>query len=374
MFKRFYFFYLILFLFSIILLLLSCSHKSTIEEIIIPEIKISNGGIQESKKNSLKVKYFNKWNKKSKSEIKLDNYIKSIQDVNRYMEVSGKINFKNITFTKNYFRSVIFEVRYEKDNNKKDYFTIPIDKKNRFNGYLYFRYSGRNEVYAYLFYDYLSYYGRKKINNNGHNTTASLGFLVNVLEEVPLNLIYLLPTENVDCGNKKLRDIAYNLTKDCTTDLEKAKTIYEYLVFGDKDDKSNCTYFKFKKYDEIYRAYSGNNFYNTFTASQNLENNQGICNDFAEVYAALMRALGYKVKRISGFTDETKSAGHMWNLLDLTGEEKKWIKVDASWGSIDKINYKKWSQIYPDFDNDFFENRYSPFSHAEFSYDRKIEY
>jgi len=189
------------------------------------------------------------------------------------------------------------------------------------------------------------------------------------LDVVPENLFYLLPSKNIDCGNKFIRETARKITADCKTDIEKARKVYEFIIF--KKDKK---YFKFKKYKESYKVYSGNNYYNAFIASQVLENKYGICNDFAELYAAMMRSLGYKIKKISGYYNETKTVGHMWNLLDLAGDEKKWLRVDVSWACVDKKNYKKWAEFYDEFDEDYFENSFKPFSHSSFSYERKIEY
>lgn len=337
------------------------------KEIIIPEVKIKDGGIQKDSTLKKQVIYYNEQNSIKKSDIKLNGNIKYNQNVKRYMKISGRVDFKNITFHPEQYRMVIIEVS---QNNNNSFFMLPVDKKNKFNGYIYFINKGLNKVSCYLFYDYLSNYGRKE-KNFSQNTTASIGFIVSVLEKVPENLVYLLPTKNVDCGNKNLRNLASRLTKNCTTDIDKAKTIYEYIVFGNtnKNDK-----YKFKKYKDTYNVYKGNNFYNVYTASQIIESKFGICNDFAEVYAAMMRALGFKIKKVYGYLDENKNEGHMWNIIDLTGDEKKWLQVDASWGNVNKINYKKWAEFYPEFDESFFEESFKPYNHSAFSFERKVEY
>ena len=64
-------------------------------------------------------------------------------------------------------------------------------------------------------------------------------------------------------------------------------------------------------------------YHNIYTASQTLFREEGICNDFAELYAAMVRSRGIKVKKIWGYTDETKHVGHMWNLVDLDGDDTR---------------------------------------------------
>ena len=64
----------------------------------------------------------------------------------------------------------------------------------------------------------------------------------------------------------------------------------------------------------------------------------------------------------------------MWNLVDLNGDEKKWIKVDPTWGNENKIGYKKWAEFYPEFDLNYFNTAFGPYNHDSFKYQLKIEY
>ncbi len=365
--KIFYLLSASIFSFLVFMISIFLINSYSTKEVIIPGVKIKDGGIQKDSTLKKPVIYYNDENSMKKSDIKLKGNIKYNQNVKRYMKISGRVDLRNITFHPEQYRMVIIEVS---QNNNSSFLMLPVDNKNNFDGYIYFKNKGLNKVSCYLFYDYLSNYGRKNMSFS-KNTLASVGFFVNVLEEVPGNLVYLLPTKNVDCGNKNLRNLALKLTGNCTTGIEKAKKIYEYLVFGnaDKNDK-----YKFKKYKDTYTVYKGNNFYNVYTASQILESEFGICNDFAEVYAAMMRALGFKIKKVYGYLDENKNEGHMWNIIDLTGDEKKWLRIDASWGNVNKINYKKWAEFYPEFDGSFFEESFKPYSHSAFSFERKVEY
>lgn len=348
---------------------------SEIEELIIPQIRIKYGGIQKNASSTDKtVKYLNEHNSKKDSLIRLDDMIKSDYKVKRYMQISGRVYPGSSNFIDKYYRSVIFEVRSSTEKGKinRDFYFIPLDKKNRFTGYIYFKKKGICDVFAYIFYDYLSYTGPIKLSTK-YNTTASLSFSADIIENVPENLHYLLPTKNINCGNRLIRDTSKNLTKNCISDIEKARMIYEFIVFNG-GSINNTKKKRIKEYKKTYPVYADFTYHNTYIASQILELDEGICNDFAELYAAMMRALGYKIKIVWGYTDETKSSGHMWNILDLVGDEQKWLKIDPTWGNEDRINYKKWAELYPDFDKIFFEDRFYPFNHGSFTYDQKIEY
>ena len=327
------------------------------DEVVIPGLYKDNGGVVNGSASSEKVIEFNPKYK----DIVLTNGIRSYQKAVRYLKVEGKIKFYEKVST-DFYRSVIFEIDYG-NSGKRDFYFFPVSN-GRFSGYLYFTKKGDAKVVAYVFYD--SSISTKK---EFVDTTASIGFQVNVMEAVPENLSYLLPTKNVNNGNRQIRNLALKITENESSNLNKAKKIYEYLIFGDGNDN-----YDFHKYKKTVLSCRAINYHNTYIASQILKNKGGVCNDFAEVYAALLRSVDIKVKKISGFTDYTRSCGHMWNLVDLTGDERQWMKVDASWANVDRNNYKKWAEFYTDYDDDYFENKFKPMNHGAFNYDRVIEY
>ncbi|OHD17798.1 MAG: hypothetical protein A2086_16280 [Spirochaetes bacterium GWD1_27_9] len=358
---------------ALLIISISCSYNNVeYEEVIIPQIETSNGGLIKII-DDRSVTYFNKKNSKEKSDIILtsDTYLK--QNVNRYLKISGKVIKKTNAQNKNFYNSVIIEARHNSYNEYQkethDYFFLPLDKEGNFNGYIYFRLKGLYKVYIYKFYDYINYKSNGFVDN-GFNTTANIGFYTEVSENVPKDLIFLIPTKNVNCGNKLVRNLATDITKNAKNNLEKTQKIYEFLVFG-KDDTN--TKFHFPNCKSISRKKLPD-YFNTFIASQMLSNKEGVCHDFAELFAALARSAGLKVKKISGYTNETKKVAHLWNLVDLTGDEKNWINIDASWGNMDKKNYKKWAEIYPEFDITYFNNVFGPDNHKSFNYEKVIEY
>jgi hypothetical protein len=69
-----------------------------------------------------------------------------------------------------------------------------------------------------------------------------------------------------------------------------------------------------------------------------------------------------------------RETGHMWNLVDLTGDEKKWLRIDPTWGNANRSNYKKWAEFYPEFDEQYFNKAFKPYTHDSFNYELKVEY
>ncbi|EKD69711.1 MAG: transglutaminase family protein, partial [uncultured bacterium] len=182
---------------------------------------------------------------------------------------------------------------------------------------------------------------------------STLVFNVSCAEAVPSNLVYLLPTRDVNCGNKYVRDYAKHIAGGLSTDTEKAVKIFEFLVNGDANGKFVYTY-----YNEIYPGILEQSWNTIFMPSHFLVRRQGVCNDFAELFAAMCRTHGMDVKRKSG--DDSTGAGHQWNLIYLDGA---WKRVDATWANSNPTIYKTFAELYPEFDATEFttehENKYT---------------
>lgn len=340
-------------------------------ELIVPEVKTTAGGAV----TLLSAKEAGYFYPEDRSYITISPSIKQKQRVKRYLKVDGRVRLDKLPFAAEQFRTVIFELQRRgykggKDPVKRYYLTLPLDEKGKFSGYLYFKEAATYRVSLYLFYDYLSHFGIERKGGHHAGTTASLGFEVEAAEGVPEELHFLLPSENIDCGNRALRRLSRRVTKGLESDLERARAVYEYLVF-----------YREKRGGEVVSAYKEgrspfrkSNYSTTYIASQVPGSSEILCNDFAELYAAMMRSLGYHVKVISGFSDSEKSVGHQWNLVDLAGDGQSWLKVDSIWGHQDRANYKKWAELYPEFDDNFFETAYPPYNHQSFKFYRRVEY
>lgn len=163
----------------------------------------------------------------------------------------------------------------------------------------------------------------------------TFGPTVHIQNTVNVNR-FLVPTLHVESNNEKIIALANEITKDCETDIEKAKSIYDWVT-------ANIVY-DYKKYIRQIN----NNYDNVYGALNTLETNTGVCYDYAALVAALGRATGLQVKMIKGnFNSTYRSELHAWNEIYIS-EEDKWINVDSTFGASMWSNY---------FDNkDFFKD------------------
>ena len=166
---------------------------------------------------------------------------------------------------------------------------------------------------------------------------STLIFRVLVEEAVPAGLTNLLPTQQVNCGNQAIRDYALSITAGASDDRGRVSAIYDFLVDGDSAGK-----FTYNFYYEIFPGYLDSSWNSVFTASHFLKRRMGVCNDFAELFAALARSLKIPVMKVRG-TNPSSGSGHMWNKVYFEGQ---WWRLDATWangnpGSRNK--YAEWS-------------------------------
>lgn len=61
-----------------------------------------------------------------------------------------------------------------------------------------------------------------------------------------------------------------------------------------------------------------------------LVNRSGVCEHFAELFAAAARAYGYRAHVVHGFTEHDDSVGHAWVAVRTTNG---WFEYDPTWGS-----------------------------------------
>jgi len=163
----------------------------------------------------------------------------------------------------------------------------------------------------------------------------TFGPTVHVQNTVDVNR-FLVPTLHVESNNEKIITLAKEITKDSRTDIEKAKSIYDWVTV-------NIVY-DYKKYIRQIN----NNYDNVYGALNTLETKTGVCYDYAALVAALGRASGLQVKMIKGnFKSTYRNELHAWNEIYIS-EEDKWITVDSTFGASMQSNY---------FDNkDFYKN------------------
>lgn len=318
---------------------------------IIPEVDIAGGGVQASPAPSGSVYYFSGTSgvagTKAESDIQLDDtVVRYNQTVKRYMRVSGTAQPIAAGYTDRFYHAVWFNIK-NASNVTVGSFSLPVDSNNRFDGYIYFKETGSLKVYSYRAQND-TLYPRAPSYTPVSENWSTLVFNVSCSEAVPADLIYLLPTRDVNCGNKYVRDYAKYLTAGLSTDAEKAKKIFEFLVNGDSNGKFVYTY-----YNQIYPGILESSWNSIFMPSHFIIRRKGVCNDFAELFAAMCRTHGMDVKRRSG--DDSTGAGHQWNLIYLDGA---WKKVDATWANNNPTRYKTFAEFYPEFNATEFYNEH----------------
>ena len=129
------------------------------------------------------------------------------------------------------------------------------------------------------------------------------------------DMSYLLPTEHAQSDNQEIIETAQRITSGAETDEEKISRIYQYIT-------------ETVKYD--YAAFNDGSFKNKpFDAVTVLENPIAFCSGYANLMAAISRAVGVKARVIIGKIErDGQRLGHAWNEVLVNGE---WKTVDSTW-------------------------------------------
>ena len=115
--------------------------------------------------------------------------------------------------------------------------------------------------------------------------------------------------------------IANSLTKDLSTDWEKAWVIFRWIS---------------ENIDYDVAAYNAGRFYDT-ACSVTLKRGKAVCGGYAKLLEEMYEAVGIPCFTISGYArgagftpGESTRSNHAWNAAKLSG---KWYLMDATWGS-----------------------------------------
>lgn len=121
--------------------------------------------------------------------------------------------------------------------------------------------------------------------------------------------------------NDEIDNMAREITKDCSTEKQKAKALYTWVG-------SNIVYDD-NKADVVLNG-EGDTKMPESGAIIAYQTKSGICFDKASLYVAMARAVNLKVRLISGEAfDGEKYVGHAWNEVYLN-DEQRWISVDTT--------------------------------------------
>lgn len=144
-------------------------------------------------------------------------------------------------------------------------------------------------------------------------------FSVNSDDDRDMN--FLMPSKYVESDSPEIIKLAKDITKNCYSEMDKTKAIHEWVTQNiNYDDK----------------AVESNNV-KEYSALETLHSKRAVCNGYANLTAALNRAVNIRTKVCSGtattggfFGIGEKTGGHAWNETYI---DEKWIIQDTTWDS-----------------------------------------
>lgn len=158
---------------------------------------------------------------------------------------------------------------------------------------------------------------------NKYAVLMSVNFTVTLSDE---KKPFLYPNQVVDYNaDSKTIEKARELTKGQTSELERIKNIYGYVISNVKYD-----------WDKV-KAVQGK--YVLPVVDTTLATNKGICFDYAALSAAMMRSHGIPTKVVTGYVDE---GYHAW--IEVYASEVGWISPQRY------FNSEQWNFSDPTYD------------------------
>ncbi|NBK98844.1 MAG: transglutaminase domain-containing protein [Erysipelotrichia bacterium] len=194
------------------------------------------------------------------------------------------------------------EVKYNYEINSLEYISLPLQMENG--------------IYKFKI--------MQNVEGDSYAILASVDVDVNMPND---KSVYLYPNQVVDYqAQSQVVDLSFALVKKDTNDLERIKTLYEYVVehLDYDDDKAK----------NVVGKYVLPNLDNA------IDSGKGICFDYASLLAALCRIQGIPAKVITG---ETTIEYHAW--VEIWLEGKGWINPKI------EFDKDKWTLVDPTFDD-----------------------
>jgi len=150
--------------------------------------------------------------------------------------------------------------------------------------------------------------------------------------------------------------LADQIAKDFTTDLDRVRAIYSWLAINVSYDLETLyngqTQINFSYVDQqdLQRKLEA---INTHTANQTLRTNKAICEGYAQAFKKVSEQLDIPCMLVGGFSKGDvsdigiipKEENHAWNAVKINN---KWHLIDATWGA-GYTNGNRWIQRFNDF-------------------------
>ena len=139
---------------------------------------------------------------------------------------------------------------------------------------------------------------------------------------------YRQPSSNIQSDDQEIIDLSNSITAGITNDYDKAVAIHDWVC--------NNIYYDWDSYSS--KNYTGMDT----SALGTLHSKRSVCDGYANLTAALLRAAGVPAKKISGFAlgvsndywpenfDPNKDTNHAWNEFWANG---RWVILDTTWDS-----------------------------------------
>lgn len=145
-----------------------------------------------------------------------------------------------------------------------------------------------------------------------------------------INAPFLSPSQYINYdGNSKIAKIAAELTKNCTGEIEKVEEIYKFVIHSLEYDTHKAS--------TIQSGYLP-------SVDAIVDMGQGICFDYAAVFAAMLRSADIPAKLVTGYVKPT-DAYHAWNEFYLK-DKGGWFKINEM-----KFDGRKFERLDPTFDS-----------------------
>jgi len=150
--------------------------------------------------------------------------------------------------------------------------------------------------------------------------------------------------------------LANQITKDFTKDLDRIRAIYTWLAINVSYDLKTLyngeaqINFSYSSQEDLQRKLTA---INTHIVNKTLRTNKAICEGYAQTFKMVSEQMGIPCKLVGGFSKvDVNDIGinptvenHAWNAVKVNN---KWYLVDATWGA-GYTNGDKWVQRFDDF-------------------------
>jgi Transglutaminase-like superfamily len=219
---------------------------------------------------------------------------------------------------------VVF-VQTEKDNLKAMY-AIPV-KNNKFEGEFFLRFGPGEYEVSLMAPDFTL------TNGYVQHFVGVAGFTLENTNAKDQR--FTLPSRGIQSDAPEIKKLADQLTKNKKKEKEKALAVYEYVAKNVSYDVDKLNYRTFE-FDD--------------SALKTLDEKKGVCQDFAYLAIALLRASGMETQMVTGYAGQN----HAWVETKVDG---RWLTMDPTWGS----GYLQNNKFVPKFTMDYFDPKPAEF-------------